>query len=46
MSEYESEGRKLNTVAITAIIVAGIIVLACMFSVVAITMAFLANAPW
>ena len=46
MSESGSEGRKTNAVAITAIIVVGIIILACMFSVVAITMAFLANAPW
>jgi len=46
MAEDMPERPKSNAVAITAIVVAGIIVLACIVALVAISIAFLANAPW
>ena len=46
MSETNSGGSTTNKVAITAIIVAGIVVLACITACSAISIAFLMNAPW
>ncbi len=46
MSETNGDGRRANTVAIVAIIVAGIVVLACIVASTAITIAFFTNAPW
>jgi hypothetical protein len=46
MVEDVPERPKSNAVAITLIIVTGIIILTCILSFVAISIAFLANAPW
>jgi hypothetical protein len=46
MSEERPERSFKNPVAVTAIVVAGIVVLACILAVTVITVAFLANAPW
>jgi hypothetical protein len=46
MVEDVPERPKSNTVAITLIIVGGIIILTCILSVVAVSIAFLINAPW
>ena len=46
MAEDMPERPKSNAVAITAIVVTGIIILACIVALVAISIAFLANAPW
>jgi hypothetical protein len=46
MAEDMPERPKSNAVAITAIVVTGIIILACILALVAISIAFLANAPW
>jgi hypothetical protein len=46
MSEPNQESRGSNKVAITAIIVTGIVILACVVATTAIVIAFFANAPW
>ena len=46
MSEEAPERSPRNPVAVTAIVVAGIIVLACILAVTVIAVMFLANAPW
>lgn len=46
MSEEMPERSSKNPVAVTAIVVAGIIVLSCILAVTVITVAFLVNAPW
>jgi len=46
MSEINSDGSTTNKVAIVAIIVAGVILLACIVACSAISMAFILNAPW
>jgi hypothetical protein len=46
MSETNQEPRGSNKVAITAIIVTGVVILACIAASVVITIAFFANAPW
>jgi hypothetical protein len=45
MSET-NEGTRANAVLITAIIVAGVIVLACIAAFTAIAIAFFSNVPW
>jgi preprotein translocase subunit SecE len=45
MSET-NEGTRRDTVKITAIIVLGVIVFACIFAFAAISIAFFANPPW
>ena len=42
----EAKGPRANAVMIAAIIVGGIIVLACIIALSAITIAFISNAPW
>ena len=46
MSEINSDGSTTNKVAIAAIIVAGVVFLACIVACSAISMAFILNAPW
>jgi len=46
MSEINSDGPTTNKVAIAAIIVTGIVILACIAACSAISIAFLMNAPW
>ena len=47
MSESNSEQRSgASGVAIAAIVVGGIVILACIVAVSAIAIAFLRNAPW
>jgi hypothetical protein len=46
MSEGTPQRTDSNKVAVTAIVVGGIIVLACIAAFVIITIAFFANAPW
>jgi hypothetical protein len=46
MTEEVPQRAGTNTVAITAIIVAGIIILACIVGFVLISAAFFLNAPW
>ena len=46
MSEINSDGSTTNKVAIAAIIVAGIVLLACIVACSAISIAFIINVPW
>jgi hypothetical protein len=46
MSETNQDSRSSNKVAIVAIIVAGVVILACIVATTAIAIAFFANAPW
>lgn len=46
MNEANSDRPATNKVAIAAIIVGGIVLLACIVACAAIAIAFLANAPW
>ena len=46
MSETNQEYRGSHKVAIAAIIVTGIVVLACIVASTAVAIAFFANAPW
>jgi hypothetical protein len=46
MSETNQDSRGSNKVAITAIIVAGVVILACVVATTAVAIAFFANAPW
>jgi len=46
MSEINSDGSTTNKVAIAAIIVAGVVLLACIVACSAIFIAFIINAPW
>jgi hypothetical protein len=46
MSETNQDSRGSNKVAITAIIVVGIVILACIAASTAIAIAFFANPPW
>jgi hypothetical protein len=46
MSEVHSNGSTTNKAVIAAIIVTGIIVLACIAAFTAISIAFILNAPW
>lgn len=46
MSEEMPERSSRSPVAITAIVVVGLIVLTCIVAATVITVAFLANAPW
>jgi hypothetical protein len=46
MSEINQESHGSNKVAIAAIIVTGIVLLACIAALTAIAVAFVANPPW
>jgi hypothetical protein len=46
MNEVNSGGSTTNKVAIAAIIVVGIILLACIVACSAVSIAFILNAPW
>lgn len=46
MSEEMPERSSRNPVAVTAIVVVGIIVLTCIVAATIITVVFFANAPW
>ena len=46
MSETNQDSHGTNKVAITAIIVAGVVILACIVATTAIAIAFVTNAPW
>jgi hypothetical protein len=46
MSEINSDGSTTNKVAIAAIIVTGVVFLACIVACSVISMAFILNAPW
>ncbi|NIO72694.1 MAG: hypothetical protein GTN71_27660 [Anaerolineae bacterium] len=46
MSEINSDGSTTNKVAIAAIIVVGLVLLACIVACSAISIAFILNAPW
>lgn len=46
MSEANVEGPRMDRVAIVAIIVIGIVVLACIVAFAGIAIAFFINAPW
>lgn len=46
MSETKQEYHGSHKVAIAAIIVAGIVILACIVASTAVAIAFFANAPW
>ncbi len=46
MSDTNQEFRGSHKVVIAAIIVAGIVILACIAAFTAIAIAFVANAPW
>lgn len=46
MVEETPERRKSNAIAITLIVVGGLIILTCILSVLAISITFLMNAPW
>lgn len=46
MSEEMPERSSKNPVAVTAIVVAGIIVLTCILAVTVVSVVFLINAPW
>jgi hypothetical protein len=46
MSETNQDSRSSNKVAITAIIVAGVVILACIVATTAIAIACFANVPW
>ena len=47
MSESNNEQRSSsNGVAIVAIVVAGIVILACIVALSAVALAFMRNAPW
>jgi hypothetical protein len=46
MSETNQDSRGSNKVAIAAIIVTGVVILACIVAITAIAIAFVANAPW
>jgi hypothetical protein len=46
MSENDVEGPRRDTVGTTAIIVFGVIVLACILAFTIISIVFLINAPW
>jgi hypothetical protein len=46
MSEANSGGSTTNKVAIAAIIVVGLVLLACIAACSAISIAFILNAPW
>ena len=45
-NETNQEYRGSHKVAIAAIVVAGIVILACIVAFTAIAIAFVANAPW
>lgn len=45
-AETSADGYRTNSVAIAAIIVAGIVILACIVGCTTIAIAFIINAPW
>jgi hypothetical protein len=46
MNEINSDSSTTNKVAIAAIIVAGVVLLACIVACSVISIAFIINAPW
>ena len=46
MSEPDTDGPRKDPVAITAIVVAGAIILACIIAASVVSVAFFLNAPW
>ena len=46
MSENKREGSSNNTVKVTLIVVAGLIILTCIIAFTGVSVAFFLNAPW